>query len=334
MRKLINFMPLVAIALVAFSAQAYDFAKSYDGVSKIFFRITSEGDPNDPRNYDTKNWRGEDWSDVFPAEFPNATVEITYKSCSVVDGKVVYNADYNEVKRTSGRQPYDYTTVPTSYISADEYIIVKNDGKRYLVTAVGDHAFENVDVECIPLPSTIKRMGVSACKNCKSLFSLLLWPREIADSAFYGCSKMQTIGGGYGFFSTKIGKAAFQGCSPTRVIADSDITLAEVGENAFYDVTNEGVQCTLEIHGRPADYPGILERLEMFPWNKFNIEWVEPMPTGGGYSRVDDVNSGKTVTGVKYFNMMGVESAKPHEGVNIIVATYSDGTTTTTKAMK
>jgi len=41
-----------------------------------------------------------------------------------------------------------------------------------------------------------------------------------------------------------------------------------------------------------------------------------------------------TVKAVRYFNIMGVESAEPTEGVNIIVTEYSDGTRNAVKVIK
>ena len=49
---------------------------------------------------------------------------------------------------------------------------------------------------------------------------------------------------------------------------------------------------------------------------------------------VNDVNSVKEVKGVSYFNMMGVESAQPFDGVNIMVTTYTDGTQSATKVLR
>ena len=42
----------------------------------------------------------------------------------------------------------------------------------------------------------------------------------------------------------------------------------------------------------------------------------------------------KTVNNVKYFNVAGMESNVPFEGVNIMVTTYNDGTTSTCKVIK
>ena len=44
--------------------------------------------------------------------------------------------------------------------------------------------------------------------------------------------------------------------------------------------------------------------------------------------------SAKAVAGVKYYNLAGVESNKPFNGINIAVTTYTDGTTSTTKVIK
>ncbi len=42
----------------------------------------------------------------------------------------------------------------------------------------------------------------------------------------------------------------------------------------------------------------------------------------------------KTVSNVKYYNVAGMESNVPFEGVNIMVTTYNDGTTSTSKVIK
>ena len=42
----------------------------------------------------------------------------------------------------------------------------------------------------------------------------------------------------------------------------------------------------------------------------------------------------KTVAGVKYYNLTGVESSRPFNGINVVVTTYTDGTTSTTKVVK
>ena len=50
-------------------------------------------------------------------------------------------------------------------------------------------------------------------------------------------------------------------------------------------------------------------------------------------SSVNEVNAGKNVAGVRYFNMTGQEVAQP-SGMTIQVTTYTDGTTSAVKVMK
>ncbi|MBQ3960961.1 MAG: hypothetical protein II683_04140, partial [Muribaculaceae bacterium] len=54
----------------------------------------------------------------------------------------------------------------------------------------------------------------------------------------------------------------------------------------------------------------------------------EPVVTG-----VEDINA-KAVAGVKYYNLAGVESNKPFDGVNVVVTTYTDGTKAASKVIK
>lgn len=49
---------------------------------------------------------------------------------------------------------------------------------------------------------------------------------------------------------------------------------------------------------------------------------------------VNDLNSAKAVSSVKYVNVAGAESNVPFDGVNIMVTTYADGTTQTAKVIK
>jgi hypothetical protein len=64
--------------------------------------------------------------------------------------------------------------------------------------------------------------------------------------------------------------------------------------------------------------------------NKSDIVYLEvyPKPTA-----VNEVNTDKSVTGVRYYNVAGQEMAQP-SGLTIQVTTYSDGTTATTKVVR
>lgn len=58
------------------------------------------------------------------------------------------------------------------------------------------------------------------------------------------------------------------------------------------------------------------------------------LPDGGNPTAVKDVTVGKTVESVRYYNVMGQESDRPVDGVNIIVTRYTDGTTSTIKVQR
>ena len=55
---------------------------------------------------------------------------------------------------------------------------------------------------------------------------------------------------------------------------------------------------------------------------------------GGTPTAVVEVFGTKTVVGVTYFNLMGQESNKPFDGVNIVVTRYSDGSTSSIKVLR
>lgn len=56
--------------------------------------------------------------------------------------------------------------------------------------------------------------------------------------------------------------------------------------------------------------------------------------TGDNVTAINVVEVTKNVSNVKYYNMQGIESATPFQGVNIMVKTYEDGTTSTSKIVK
>lgn len=65
-------------------------------------------------------------------------------------------------------------------------------------------------------------------------------------------------------------------------------------------------------------------------WTVYPLEWS----TQSVITAIDGVQSGKTITHLVYYNLMGVESDKPHPGINIVETRYSDGTRTTTKVIR
>lgn len=74
--------------------------------------------------------------------------------------------------------------------------------------------------------------------------------------------------------------------------------------------------------------------------SKFIIFPIEASPNGsngssmGNVTTVKEVTATRTIVDVRYYNLMGVESSKPHAGLNIIVTTYSDGSRSSRKVMR
>ena len=54
----------------------------------------------------------------------------------------------------------------------------------------------------------------------------------------------------------------------------------------------------------------------------------------GNVTAVKEVKSTRTVIGTRYYNLMGVSSDKPFDGINIVVTTYSDGSRTSKKILR
>jgi hypothetical protein len=64
-----------------------------------------------------------------------------------------------------------------------------------------------------------------------------------------------------------------------------------------------------------------------FCMDKFQVKVDYP-------TSVNTVDADKAVAAVRYVNMAGMTSDKPFDGVNVVVTTYTDGTTTTAKVIK
>jgi len=57
-------------------------------------------------------------------------------------------------------------------------------------------------------------------------------------------------------------------------------------------------------------------------------------PNDNVNTAVKEVNAAKDITGVSYYNMQGMQSNQPFDGINIVVTSYSDGTTTSSKVIR
>ncbi|MBQ1798790.1 MAG: hypothetical protein IIZ89_05400, partial [Muribaculaceae bacterium] len=68
------------------------------------------------------------------------------------------------------------------------------------------------------------------------------------------------------------------------------------------------------------------------PGDRYKIRLIDAY-TDDEITGVNDVNINKTIESVRYINLMGAESSRAFDGVNIVVTKYTDGTTSTTKVV-
>ena len=81
-------------------------------------------------------------------------------------------------------------------------------------------------------------------------------------------------------------------------------------------------------------YPGLADsKFIVFPLLGSNSE-SEDGSGIGNVTVVKEVVAPRTIVGTSYYNLMGVESDKPFDGLNIVVTTYSDGSRTSKKVMR
>ncbi|MCI6293230.1 MAG: glycoside hydrolase, partial [Bacteroidales bacterium] len=109
---------------------------------------------------------------------------------------------------------------------------------------------------------------------------------------------------------------------------DSDISFARICEMAE---TFDGV-VTVEIYLVNGDVTSVNELSNSnYYITKVSHTIVKDPTISTG---VEDVDAEKTVAGVTYYNLLGVSSDRPFEGVNVVVTTYTDGTKSSKKIVK
>lgn len=109
---------------------------------------------------------------------------------------------------------------------------------------------------------------------------------------------------------------------------DSDISFARICEMAE---TFDGV-VTVEIYLVNGDVTSVNELSNSnYYITKVSHTIVKDPTISTG---VEDVDAEKTVAGVTYYNLLGVSSDSPFEGVNVVVTTYTDGTKSSKKILK
>lgn len=129
----------------------------------------------------------------------------------------------------SGLLPEGALTLPSS----SHYYDGDTDHDEALpVVAVAEGAFEGSSrITSVTFPSSLKSIGDSAFKNCRSLESVTLASEvAIGSEAFFGCSALETVSGGS---VSAIGDTAFYGSLDLRTFSSTLTDGVTIGSRAF-----------------------------------------------------------------------------------------------------
>ena len=106
--------------------------------------------------------------------------------------------------------------------------------------------------------------------------------------------------------------------------------VAVMRNNFNYGHHKEGSQPSGKRNAVAKDSTATSDSIRVYPLDLTN-EGAQNPPTGIHELLKD---TGKTVESVRYFNVMGMESKTPFEGINIVVTRYTDGSFSTAKVLK
>ena len=125
--------------------------------------------------------------------------------------------------------------VATSYVEIPKQVEI--DESTYYVTGISENAFAgNYALEYVDLPSTIRKIGNGAFKDCKYLKAISNSGQatRIGAHAFSGCTNLRGVTLNQNLDGPKLGNGMFGGCSSLRSITIPD-TINTIGEGAFSD---------------------------------------------------------------------------------------------------
>ncbi len=114
-----------------------------------------------------------------------------------------------------------------------------------------------------------------------------------------------------------------------NVLGPNPLNLSEGAAYKFYAV----VQRTQNSGYLKANEPS-LEPSGDFIVYPLNLDPNENDDYNNVITAIDNLQAGKAVARVVYYNMMGVASDVPHRGINIVVTEYSDGSRTAVKMLR
>lgn len=113
-----------------------------------------------------------------------------------------------------------------------------------------------------------------------------------------------------------------------------DMSACEDGKYEIVSYAESG--CSFSYFGGPEGnraWP-YEDSIQLILYKEGDLVSVHPWFPLDDYDGVEDVVGTKTIAGVKYYNLAGVESAEPQLGVSIKVTTYNDGSRQSEKIIR
>ena len=195
--------------------------------------------------------------------------------------------------------------------------------KPYLVAYYSSWAMEGPSNQVMFLDAdgnmTFTPVGVYVCNHP--------WP-------YYGCAHGDGFGRAFGegdyFELVAVGVAAdgTEKSTSINLIEFVDGELQALNDWTFFDLSSLGEVTSVYFTLNSTDSGAYgMNTAAYFCMDKFQVYGSVP-------TSVESVNADKQVASVQYVNLSGMTSNKPFGGLNIVVTTYTDGTTATSKVMK
>ncbi|HZJ78620.1 MAG TPA: leucine-rich repeat protein [Clostridia bacterium] len=126
----------------------------------------------------------------------------------------------------------------TGYTGSGGDISVPTTINSYLITAIGDNAFENyTSISTIQLNNNITSIGNNAFSRCNNISEIYI-PSSvltIGDNAFYNCTGLTSVSGMNSVES--IGELAFYNCTGLTQLNVPN-SVESIGDSAFYNCAN------------------------------------------------------------------------------------------------
>ena len=202
--------------------------------------------------------------------------------------------------------------------------VTADPAEPYLVAYYSNWAMEGpsnqvmfVDPDGI---TSFEPVGVYVCNHP--------WP-------YYGCEHGDGFGRPFAegdYFELVAHGVAMSGSEKTvsmNLVEFSNGELRAANDWTFFDLSGLGIVESVYFTLNSTDVGDYgMNTAAYFCMDKFQVKG-EKDPTA-----VEDINAGKQITGVQFVNLAGMTSDKPFDGVNVVVTSYSDGTTSTSKVMK